>query len=207
MPQTLSRPLALLKLPEYEVPRLVTMAQAMVLAMTGNPQFASPQPPLATVQAAIDALHAAETATLTRLVGSVAVRDEKRRALVSLLQQLQSYVQATADANLEQAASIIENAGMSVKKPHVQPPRVFAAKQGRVSGEVKLLAPKAGKYAGYEWAYSTDDKETWVAAPYTVRASTTIAGFTPGTTVFFRYRAVTKAGVGDWSDPVSMIVA
>jgi hypothetical protein len=27
-----------------------------------------------------------------------------------------------------------------------------------------------------------------------------------GTTVAFRYRAVTKAGIGDWSQPLSLLV-
>jgi hypothetical protein len=201
-----SRTLAVLKLPEYEVPLLVTAARAIVRAMTGNPRFPSPDPQLATVEAAIEALAAAETAAHTRMQGTVAVRDQKRQALVVLLQQLRDYVQATADADVEHAVSIIESAGMAVKKPRMLPARVFSAKPGPVSGSVKLLAPQAGNRAGYEWAYSTDGKRTWVSLPFTVQASTTVSGLQPGTTVPFRYRAVTKDGTGDWSEPVSIIV-
>ena len=133
------------------------MARAIVRAMTGNPWFPSPVPPLLAVEAAIEALAVAQTATRTRTLGAVALRDEKRLALITLLQQLGVHVQARADADVENAASIIEGAGMSVKRRSVPAARVFAAKRGKVSGSVTLVAPKAGNRAGYEWAYSTEE--------------------------------------------------
>jgi hypothetical protein len=42
--------------------------------------------------------------------------------------------------------------------------------------------------------------------PGTLQAKTTVLGLTPLSTVQFRYRAVTKAGEGDWSQPVSLTV-
>ena len=201
-----SRPVAVLKLPEYEAPLLVTMARAIVTRMTGNAWFPAPQPPLATVQVAIDDLAEAEAATLTKTMGTVARRDGKRVALVSLLQLLQAHVQSTAEANPENGASIIQSAGLEVKKKAGPPPRVFTAKQGPTSGSVILLAPKAGHRAGYEWAYSLDGGTTWIAVPVTVQARTTVTGLKPGSKVSFRYRAVTKDGAGDWSDAVVMIV-
>jgi hypothetical protein len=41
-------------------------------------------------------------------------------------------------------------------------------------------------------------RQTWITAPVTLQAKTTIAGFAPGATVLFKYRPVTKAGEGDW---------
>jgi len=201
-----SRPLAVLKLPEYKVPRLVTVARAIVNAMTGNPRFASPNPPLATVEAAIAALEEAEVATLSRAPGSVAMRDAKRMALVALLQQLREHVQTTADADIEEGPAIIESAGMSVKRPRAAKERALVARLGPVSGSVQLSAPKAGNRAGYEWAYSTDGARTWASVPITVQARTTISGLAPGSTVHFRYRATTQPGAGDWSNSVSVIV-
>ena len=201
-----SRPEAVLKLPEYQVPLLLTMARAIVTSMTENAWFPDPQPPLATVRAAIDELADAETATLTKTTGTVAKRDEKRFALVSLLHRVQSYVQSKVDANPENGPSIIQGAGLEVKKKAGPPARVFTAKQGPTSGSVILLAPKAGHRAGYEWAYSLDGGTTWIALPFTVQARTTVTGLKPGSKVGFRYRAVTKDGAGDWSEPVAMIV-
>ncbi|MGA7121563.1 MAG: fibronectin type III domain-containing protein [Polyangiaceae bacterium] len=201
-----ARPFAVLKLPEYQVPRLVTVARAIVSAMTKNPRFPSPNPPLATVEAAIAALEEAEVATLGRAPGSVALRDSKRLAVVVLLQQLRDHVQATADADIEEGPAIIESAGMSVKRQRGAQERALVARLGPVSGSVKLSAPKAGNRAGYEWAYSTDGQRTWVSVPITVQASTTISGLAPGSTVHFRYRATSKLVTGDWSDSVSTIV-
>ena len=161
---------------------------------------------LASVQAATDDLFHAETAALTRAKGAVATRDEKRIALVMLLQRLLSYVQSCADAEPEHAASIIETSGMAVKRPRVQLPRVFSAKPGAVSGSVKLVAPQAANRAGYEWGYSLDGAATWESLPFTVQANTTVSGLKPGATVHFRYRAVTKDGAADWNDAATLIV-
>jgi hypothetical protein len=200
------RTLAVLKLPEKHVPRFITLARSIVQAMTGNPSFPAPSPPLAAIQSAIDDLSEAESSTLARTVGTVASRDEKRNTLRALLQRVLAYVQIAADQSPEVAASIIEGAGMSVKKARVLPPRVFTAMQGRVSGEVKLIAPRAANRSGYEWAYSLDRGTTWVPVPFTVKASATVTGLEPGAQVLFRYRAVTKDVSGDWTDPVPFIV-
>lgn len=95
---------------------------------------------------------------------------------------------------------------MSVKKARRLPARAFRAKLGPGSGSVTLEAPNAGDRAGYEWAQSTDGKNTWVSLGFTVNATFTVRGLEPGSTAYFRYRAVTKDGTGNWSDPVSIIV-
>jgi len=85
-------------------------------------------------------------------------------------------------------------------------PRVFAAKAGAFSGAVQLVAPSAGHRASYEWQYSTDGGKTWVELPPTLQAKTSLTGLTAGSTAQFRYRAVIKAGAGDWSPPLSFLV-
>jgi len=199
------RSLASLKLPT-KVSALITYAQGIVKGMTNNPSFPSPTPTLAQVTTAIDELQAAETAALTRAKGAAAIRNEKHTALVALLQQLRSYIQAAADANVENGASIIQSAGIALKKTPVRPKRVFAAKFGTVSGSVHLVAEAAARRASYEWQYSTDGGKTWVQAPSTLQAKTTVNGLAPSTTVVFRYRAVTKTGEGDWSLPTQIMV-
>ena len=185
---------------------LITYARAVVTAMTANPHFPAPVPALTAVTAATDDLQLAETAALTRAKGTIAIRNEKRAALVTLLRQLKGYVQTVVDANIETGTSIIESAAFAVKKTAVHKQRVFAAAPGLVSGSAKLVAPSAGARAFYEWQYSVDGGKTWVGAPGTMQAKTTVAGLTPGASVQFRYRPATKSGEGDWSQPVSLIV-
>ena len=204
--QSVHHPIAVLVLPK-PVPALVTYAQSVVKAMTGNPSFPSPVPALATVAAAIGALHDAETATLARTKGAAQARNDKRAALVTLLRQLLGYVQTVADADVETADTVIRSAGIAVKKTGTRKPRVFVAEPGAISGSAKLIAASAGPRASYEWQYSTDGGKTWVIAPVTLQAKTTILGLTPGATIQFRYRPVTKTGEGDWSQSVSLLVS
>jgi hypothetical protein len=99
------RSIVALKLP-HPIPALVAYAQQIVKAMTGNPAFPTPVPALSVVTAAIDDLQSAETSALTRVKGAVVTRNEKRTALLMLLQQLRGYIQTQADANVENGASI-----------------------------------------------------------------------------------------------------
>jgi hypothetical protein len=174
--------------------------------MTNNPSFPNPAPTLAAVTAAIDELRAAEAGALARTKGAAAARNEKRKALVALLEQVRAYIQLTADAGEGNGPSIIESAGVAVRKTATRHARIFAAKPGRISGVAMIVAASAGHRASYEWQYSTDGGKTWVAAPTTLQAKTTVAGLVPGATVQFKHRPVTRAGEGDWSQPVSLMV-
>jgi hypothetical protein len=153
------RPIAILMLPK-SVPALITYAQSVVTAMTGNPSFPSPVPTLAAVAAAIAALHAAESTAMARTKGAVAARKDTRVALVTLLQQLRGYIQTVADADFETAATVIQSAGIAVKKVPANRARSFVAEQGAASGSAKLIAASAGRRASYERQYSTDGRKT-----------------------------------------------
>jgi hypothetical protein len=200
-----NRSTASLKLP-LNVPALVVYAEGIVKSMTGNPAFPNPAPALAQVTSAITALSTAEATTLTRARPAVAKRDAARVTLHGLLVELKGYVQAAADVDLENSASIILGAGMSVRKTPARPPRVFDATPGPVAGSVKLVTTTAARRASYEWEYSADGGKTWVAAPPSLQSKTTVTGLPSATMMQFRVRAVTKAGAGDWTDPVSLVV-
>ena len=200
-----NKSIAILSLPK-PVPALITYAQSVVTAMTGNSSFPTPAPTLATVTAGITALQQAEALALARTKGAVEARNNKRADLVTLLQQLRGCIQTVADADVETAATVIRSAGIAVRKTPVRKPRVFEAVQGAASGSAKLYTASAGRRASYEWQYSTDGGKTWVIAPATLQAKTTVTGLTPGATVEFRSRALTKTGEGNWSQTVQLIV-
>ena len=200
-----NRSIASLHLPR-QVPALINLAKGVIQSMTGNATFPSPEPSLAALTAALSDLETAEAAALARTRGAATTRNNKRSVLVTLLEQLKGYVQKVADANLEQGAAMIQSAGIGVKKTAVHRKRVFAAKPGLVSGAVKLITQSAGQRASYDWQYSVDGGKTWQGAPMTLQAKTTVTGLPPGVMVTFRYRAVTKTGEGDWSQPLAIIV-
>src|SRR5215472_5198329 len=96
--KSVRRPTVTLQLPK-SVPALIVYAQGVVERMSGNTAFPNPTPRLAAISAAVDALRTAEAAALTRIKGAAAARNEKRQALVALLEQLRSEIQKTADAD------------------------------------------------------------------------------------------------------------
>jgi hypothetical protein len=199
------RSIVSLRLPK-SVPVLIGMTRAIISAMTNNPSFPDPQPSIATVSAALSALEAAETAVHGRTLGAVAERTGKRRALATLLAQLKAYIQMVADGDAETAESVIRSAGVGVRKAVIRQKQVFAARRGVVSGSVKLTTQSVARRASYEWQYSLDAGKTWQTMPVTLQARTTLSGLAPGITATFRSRPVTKAGEGDWSQPVAIIV-
>lgn len=197
--------IAVLKLPKKNVPALIIRAQAIVMAMDGNPLFTDADPDMVTLRASIVVLSDAETATRSKK-GVVADRNEKRDALKRLLKRERDYVQRIADADPEHARSIIESAGMFVKKARDLPPRIFEAKDGPLSGTATVTAPTAADRASYEFVHSIDGMKTWIAHPSRNLSTLTIDRLVPGSTVWFRYRVSVKGVMGDWSDPVSLII-
>lgn len=199
------RAIAVLKLPR-PVPILLSVARAIVIAMTGNPAFSSPVPNLALVSAAVGDLELAEAAAQMRTKGTVAARDRKVAVLVAVLQQLRGYVQNVVDGDPDHGPAIIESGAMYVKRVGVRPARVFAARQGPTSGSVTLVTAAAARRAAYEWEFSADSGATWQALPPTLRSETRMSGLRPATTYLFRFRAITRAGPKDWSSPVALLV-
>lgn len=200
-----TRAVASLKIPG-RVPALISRAKGIVQAMTGNASFPSPNAALADVIATLAALEDAESSSYVRTRGAVANRNEKRNALVVSLSHLKAYVQTVADANADTAASVIQTAGFDVARWSRSYARLFSAKPGAVSGVVILTAKKAAKMAAYHWQYSTDEGKTWTDAGITLQAKTSVSGLTHGTMASFRYRPVTRAGMGDFSDATSLVV-
>jgi hypothetical protein len=203
--KSVHRSLVSLDLPK-KVPALISFATSVATAMAGNTWFTALAATLAALTTAIAALQVAQSAAIARTKGAVTARNDKKAALVALLQELKADIQKIADANADNSAAIIQSAGVAVKKTAVRPPRVFSAAQGPVSGTAKLVTASAGHRASYEWQYSTDGGKTWLEATATLQAKTSVTGLTPGATAQFRYRSVTKAGLGDWSAPVSLLV-
>jgi hypothetical protein len=201
----MGRSIAVLKL-SPRIKNVITFAQSLASALTDNISFPSPNPPLATLQANITALSNAETAVLARTKGAVQDRNAKLAALRTNLETLKSYVQGVADAaNPTNAASIVESAGMTVRKITLHDKPALGVKQGSVSGTVNLAAKAPAHRASYAWQYSIDQK-TWTSIPQTLQAKTGVSGLTAGTTYYFRVQALTMTGEGDWSQIVSLMV-
>ena len=188
------------------VKNVISFAQNVTSALTNNPHFPTPTPTLATFQADVAALTTAEAAVLSRLKGAVETRNAKLATVRVDLGNLRMYVQSVAAvAAPADADAIIESAGMTTRKVTLHDKPSIAAKQGSVTGAVNLAAKAAATKAAYTWQYSVDQK-TWTTLPQTMKSKTGVSGLLAGMTYYFRFQAVTTAGVEDWSQMVAIMV-
>jgi hypothetical protein len=198
--------IAALKAPK-QVSLLLAVARAIAQGVANNPKlFPNPDPTVAVLNTAIDALETAETSVKAGGKSAVSARNQKRADLLTLLGQEKAYVQKMADADIETASETIQAAGFSVKPVTIRAKRVFGVKQGAVTGSVDLLAPSAGHRSSYEWESSADGGKTWQVLPPTLPSKTNVSGLQPGVSYSFRYRPVLKSGAADWSEATSIIV-
>ena len=194
-----------LNLPD-PVPELIVFGRHVVLCMTNNLNFPSPNPPLALVSQHIDELEAAEVAAQARTKGAAAVRNAKRKVVESDLGLLKGYVGWVASQSPDPIA-VIESAGMSAKQFSNPKKPPLQATMGPAPGQVVVRARAAGKGSvAYEWQFSADGGQTWIAIGLTNGANTSVSGLTVGKTYLFRFRTTMKNVTSDWSQPAGIFV-
>jgi hypothetical protein len=184
---------------------MIAQCLAIVAAMTGNAYFSAPNPTLAVITAAIQALSLSQQGAMARTRGAAGTRNLDKKALIKLMNQLCAYVQAIANSLPGQELAVIVSAKMEVAKSSGGKPRGWRALQGDVSGSADLEAPRVAARKSVQWQWSVDQK-SWTDLSPTLKSSTTVSNLTPGTTYYFRYRVLTKDGLGDWSQVVSLFM-
>jgi hypothetical protein len=189
---------------------ILQLGRAVYAAMTKYPSyFPTALLTLAQFGADIDALARAESKALNRTQVAYSDRDAALVRVIVDLDFIRAWVQWLADNESDPAAAVViaEQAGMTTIGRRASVPKGLRLKKSkkRVHGIDAFVTRNAARDT-YHWAYSIDGGRTWIDALPTSQARATFGPFTPGMTVAIRYRAVTTAGVGNWSDPVSIIV-
>ena len=203
-PKTTHTIIAVLDL-KISVQDLIGLVKTIVTNMSASPYFKAPVPPLATISADNAKLETLQATALTKTKGAAAARNAQRAIVTADLHLLKAYVQSVANADEANAETIIKSAGFTVRKATPRVKQDLTLKPGKVSGVINAAAKAAVGRASYDWEYSTDGT-TWTALPTTLQAKTVLTGQKAGSTVYVRHRVVTKAGVGDWGQAVSMLV-
>jgi len=187
------------------IAKLIERALVIARAMAANTAtFPAPVPTLVQFLASVAALSEAQTAFKNH-VGPRSDRDDKKLEVVLGLGQLQAYVKVIVNAHPTSAEVIASQAAMTIWKRSLHNKEDLIAKQ-TVSGAVIVVAKAQKGAKTNEWSYSLDGGKTWLDAPPTTKAKTTIGDLAVGTVVLFRHRVVTKAGRGDWCQPISKLV-
>jgi hypothetical protein len=205
-PQTQPLPIAVVNYPTTDE-KLITFSLAVLNGFTGNATFPSPDPSLAVFSGHITAFQACQVKAIGKGTGTATARNAKRALVKADLKQLCAYAQKVLPTldSVEDARTAIESVFLSVKKTASVNKPPLAAKNTTVSGTVALVAKSVGPNSTYYWEYSVDGK-TWLKAPDTLKAKTTISGLTPATTYSFRFHALTRKGPVDYSQVVTLLV-
>ena len=195
-----------LNMPE-KISQKIVRAQAVETKFTGNINFPVGSWPINIVSLTqfgtdVTTLANAEAAVASK-TGSVAARNAALVVVMTDLRGLKSMVQAKADANPTNAASIIVSAGFNVVTRNSHTKKENAALNTEVTGTVLLTADKAGHH---EWQMSKD-MTTIINLPATTTCTTQVMGLTPGDVWYFRNHKVnTKKTIYNWSAWIKLII-
>jgi hypothetical protein len=201
-----------LNLSRLSVPERLALAQQIITAMTGNANFATPNPPLTELTTLLAAANTKTQAAEAARQAAIQATTERNTALDALMAALTleaAYVQNASGGN----PAIIQSAGMNVAGA--------AAPVGPV-GQVLNLALSAGDAerqldaqwdpvrgaSNYELQTSPDPvtATSWSLYGSAPASKTVVSGLTSGARMWVRVRAVGAAGPGPWSDPATKIV-
>ena len=198
-------PTGVLKAPPQKK-ALSSYGKHVVTCMKGNAKVPNANPALPVITAACTALDTSQAA-MPGNKAATALRAADDLALLLLLPHQLDYVNSVAEQQTSPADAevVITGSGFSVQKDSKRNKDTLAATYGLASGAVKLDARAVSPDASYYWQWSTDMK-TWASLPETKKASTTMTGLTPATMYYFRFRALTRKGMSDWSQDVSLLV-
>ncbi len=201
-----------LKLSKQNVPTKIENARHYVTVMTGNPNFTTPTPTLASITTAVNNLETAYNAALSGGKVLTATMRDKEVILSGLLIQLSHYVEAAANGS----ETIILSAGMDVRA-QAGGRRItgFTVQKGEMPGEIKLITPSLARHA-YVWQMvedplpvetpETDPEHTWEQIGISTTASFIKDSLEIGKKFWFRVANIGKDGQSPWSDPLPKIV-
>jgi hypothetical protein len=192
---------------------VVALANTIRTAMTGNANFATPNPSLASVGTQVTTT-STKIAAYDTLVASgqtaLADRDAAVATLCGLLSQLGAYVENTSGGD----AVKIQSAGMGVRAASAPVGPVaqvldLVLSAGDFDGTLDLMCAPVRGAKSYEIQTSPDPQTntSWTPKMTASKSSATIEGLTSGAKVWVRMRAIgAENKPGPWSDPAVKVV-
>jgi hypothetical protein len=190
----------------------IAKCRQIISAMTGNPIFPSPNPPLTTITAALDAANNAFNAAQAarqEAKAKTSAQNDADDIVSGLMAQLAAHVESVAGGD----ESKIRSAGMDTKATATTtttiptPPENVSATAGDRDGEIDLSWEAVSGAKSYVIQMSADPvtATSWGHSSVSTKSSQTIDGLTSGTRYWFRVAAVNGVGQSGWSDPAMKI--
>ncbi len=185
------------------IPAKLQTGRQIIAAMTNNPNFATPHPPLADIATSLTTLDEAYKAHQLAKADARAranVADDAEIQLDSQLRKLAAYVESIADKD----ETIIASAGMQTKAVRTTPstltaPEALSAMAGNHEGQINLTWRKVENSRSYIIQISPDppSADSWCHAETVTAANKMIQNLTSGKKYCFRVAAIgslAKAG-------------
>jgi len=186
---------------------LIARAEFVEGKMTGNPNFSTPNPAIADVTAAREALVLAVAQATSRATADIAVRNEFSAVLRTLLVNLARYVNNVAGGDVDKAVSSgFELAATPEPSTHLAAPQKLNARVSAFEGCVDLSwkpVDDARMYHVYVCDGDIEDPSKWKMVTVSSRTRTRVSGLLPGKFYSFRVTALGRIGEGPASDIVS----
>jgi hypothetical protein len=182
-------------------------AEAIIASLTGNANFTSPTPTLAVVTAATDAYKKALSKALIGTENDTRAKNQKRDALVALLQQLGYYVQM----NGKNDPVVLGSSGFDLQKTRSRAGVLEKPENLRVTpqtGGVKLAVNPVSGARSYlfEFAPTPVADDTLWHSHASSSSRTSVMGLVSGKQYVFRVCAIGSDPTRTYSDHIVSFV-
>ena len=180
----------------------------VISSMTGNANFTTPDPSLADVTTALNDFKTAVDNALTRDSNAIAIKKEKRQALIDLLHLEIYYVLYKSRGN----RAVAESSGFSFAKnpapaPAILKPQNLQVINSNQSSQMDVSIDTVTGAVAYVYQCIADAalaSGNWISTTCS-QSKCTITGLTPGTLYHWRVAAVGTKGQILYSDTISRI--
>ena len=184
---------------------VVERGRAHVTAMTGNPVYTTPTPPLADITTACDKLEEAEiTVTTNGGKQDYIIRNQRLEELKELIKELAGYVQAVSQGDEEKISSAAFETRKLPEPSGVLPaPGNLRVRITTLPGELNVRWKGVKDRRIYQLEINDGDplvEASWKPLLMTGKNFHTATGLASHKSYSFRVNAVGADGVGPWSD-------
>jgi hypothetical protein len=190
-----------LRLAKLSISKKIAKGRFIVLSMTDNPNFSTPNPTLETITTNINVVETASLAAEGGGTDNTAFMHAKELTLDLSLKSLGAYVESVANASPLDAEAIILSAGMEVKTPVIYTAREFNVSTTENPGKIKMSTKHVSR-ATFVFQMCTDpsNESNWQTISQSTRAKFVKSELNSGTRYYFRVAVIDKNGIGPWSN-------
>ena len=181
---------------------LIEFAKNIVIKMTGNTNYTTPDVPLTSISTAAATLETKFNAAQGGGKQQTADMHQARKALEDLLHKEASYVDRIAAGN---ETMILSSGYKTSKQPVPASHPLFTVTNGEHEGELTLKHKAVKNAKAWAWQYCADPLTAagWILAGISTQSAFTVKALTPGTKYWFRAAHVKPEGMSEWCEPIA----